>query len=130
MRESAQAESPPSAGGQIVSARIGPAKPRLFGQSERRALTTKLTCESRCKSVVSRETRIVAPVRCALYSRRSRVGMCARVRQAKLARRDTPRSMQPSTVHQSRSCTAFSGSHRFGKAWLLMIPSSSGSTNR
>ena len=62
--------------------------------------------------------------------RRSTVGTCARTRQAKFARRDTPLSMQPSTAHQSRSCTAFSGSHRFGNAWLLMIPSSSGSTNR
>jgi hypothetical protein len=34
------------------------------GRSDRRALTTKLTCGGRCKSVVSRETRIVAPVRC------------------------------------------------------------------
>ena len=65
-----------------------------------------------------------------LVRRRSIGGIFARTRQAKLARRDTPRSMQPSTVHQSRSCSAFSGTHRFGNAWLLMIPSSSGSTNR
>jgi hypothetical protein len=28
-------------------------------------------------------------------------------RRAKIARRDTPLSMQPSTAHQSRACTAF-----------------------
>jgi hypothetical protein len=43
----------------------------------------------------------------------------ARARQAKLARRDTPRSMQPSTVHQSRSWIDFRGTHRFGNARLL-----------